>query len=260
MKEKINQLFRDKLILVMLVLGLLTMVAAAGAVKIRKGTPKDGQNPYSEVPEQGGILAENSPQNKTEAIQNETTKESEVQKAGSSDASYSKENKAVKKEKKQETEEKAKKAGAGNDAAKAMVLNFNNTSKLAWPVTGNIILDYSMESTIYFPTLDQYKCNPAVVIQSEVSSPVTAPADAKVAGVGSNEEIGNYVLLDLGNEYTAVCGQLKDIQVSKEEYIAKGTILGYVSEPTKYYSIEGNNVFFELKHQNSPIDALDYLE
>ena len=36
-KEKVNQLFRDKMVLVMLVLGLLTLVAAAGAVKIRKG-------------------------------------------------------------------------------------------------------------------------------------------------------------------------------------------------------------------------------
>ena len=33
-KEKMNQMFRDKLFLVMLVLGLLTMVAAAGVVTI----------------------------------------------------------------------------------------------------------------------------------------------------------------------------------------------------------------------------------
>ena len=37
MKNKMNQLFKDKLFLVMMVLGLLTIVAAAGAVKIRKG-------------------------------------------------------------------------------------------------------------------------------------------------------------------------------------------------------------------------------
>ena len=33
-KEKGNQLFRDKFVLVMLVLGLLTIVAAAGAVSL----------------------------------------------------------------------------------------------------------------------------------------------------------------------------------------------------------------------------------
>lgn len=262
MKEKMNQLFKDKLILVMLVLGLLTIVAAAGAVKIRKGDNQNGQNPYLEVPEQGGILAENSPQNKSGNSAEEKNPETNVQKAGSSDASYSKEDKLAssKTQSGNKTQNSVEEAGVGNDAATAMKLDFSDTSKMAWPVMGNIILDYSMDSTIYFPTLDQYKCNPAIIIQCEVSNPVDAPANAKVLAVSSNEEIGNYVVLDLGNEYTAICGQLKDIQVAKDEYVSKGNLLGYVSEPTKYYSIEGNNVYFELKYQNQPIDALDYLE
>ena len=41
MKEKMNQMFRDKLFLVMLVLGLLTMVAAAGVVTIRRGNGQE---------------------------------------------------------------------------------------------------------------------------------------------------------------------------------------------------------------------------
>ena len=36
-----------------------------------------------------------------------------------------------------------------------------------------------------------------IVIQAEVSDPVAAPANAKVLEVGSNEEIGNFVVLDL---------------------------------------------------------------
>lgn len=257
MKNKMNQLFKDKLILVMLVLGLLTIVAAAGAVKIRKGD-NSGQNPYLEVPETGGILAENTPQ--VPSGQEAETPETKAQKAGSSDASYSADDKSQSAKKEIQKNEPAKEAGAGTDSTKALTLDFNDTSRLAWPVMGNIILDYSMESTIFFPTLEQYKCNPAVIIQGNVSDPVSAPANAKVLEVGSNEEIGNYVVLDLGNEYTAICGQLKEIQVVKDEYITRGSLLGYVSEPTKYYSIEGNNVFFELKHEEQPIDALDYLE
>ncbi len=53
----------------------------------------------------------------------------------------------------------------------------------------------------------------------------------------------------LGNEYTATCGQLKEITAVPGEYLEAGQILGYVAEPTKYYSVEGVNVFFELKHQ-----------
>ena len=133
----------------------------------------------------------------------------------------------------------AVKAGTEKEAAAALVLNFNDATKMAWPVSGNVILDYSMESTIYFPTLDQYKCNPGIVIQGAVSTPVIAPANAKIQEIGSNEELGNYVVLNMGNDYTAVCGQLKELQVVENEYVAQGDVLGYVAEPTKYYSIEG---------------------
>ncbi len=37
MKEKISQLFKDKVFLVLLVLGLLTIVAAAGVITVQRG-------------------------------------------------------------------------------------------------------------------------------------------------------------------------------------------------------------------------------
>ena len=56
MKDKFNQLFQDKLFLVMLVLGLLTIVAAAGAITIQRGnTP--GENPYMQMEEPGKLMA-----------------------------------------------------------------------------------------------------------------------------------------------------------------------------------------------------------
>ena len=48
MKERINQMFKDKLFLVMLVLGLLTIVAAAGVVTMNRGNGQE-QNPYVEM-------------------------------------------------------------------------------------------------------------------------------------------------------------------------------------------------------------------
>ena len=87
MKNKVRQLFRDKLVLVMTVLGLLTIVAAAGTVKIRKDNAQDGRNPYLDVPQTEGILAEEMPQNRLE--ENDGQAETRAQVAGSSDASYS---------------------------------------------------------------------------------------------------------------------------------------------------------------------------
>lgn len=250
MREKVSQMFKDKLLLVMLVLGLLTIVAAAGVVTVQRGNKSEG--PGLEMQESQGLIAQ------------ETVPETQAQLAGNSNAADSKKNYEAKDATKALTEgeidEPIAQVGAGKDSAKALTLNFTDTSKMTWPVKGNVLLDYSMDSTIYFQTLDQFKCNPAIVVQGDVSTPVSAPANAKVLEVGSNEEIGNYVVLDLGNDYTATCGQLKEVQVVVNEYIEQGKILGYVAEPTKYYSVEGANIYFELEHGQTPIDPLDYIQ
>lgn len=253
MKERIGQMFKDKVFLVLLVLGLLTIVAAAGVITVQRGNG-GGESPYLKVPDQSNMI-----------VQESIPQETQVAVAGDSNATKNNEedNQAVDSGNataKQETQAPAVKAGTDKDAAKSLVLNFTDATRMTWPVLGNVLLDYSMDSTIYFPTLDQYKCNPGVVIQGDVSTPVVAPANAKVKEIGANEEIGNYVVLDMGNEYTAVCGQLKELQIKENEYVKEGQVLGYVAEPTKYYSVEGANIFFELTHEDKAIDPLNQMK
>lgn len=50
--------------------------------------------------------------------------------------------------------------------AQTSLLSFADNSKLMWPVSGNVILNYSMDKSIYFETLNQYKYHPAIVIGS----------------------------------------------------------------------------------------------
>lgn len=259
MKDKVNQLFRDKFILVMLVLGLLTIVAAAGAVTIRKGNQELEESPYLEIKEPEGMIAEEGGDELAgNSNAEENMEQAEAAGAGAKADTSGTVKDAVDTANVQTADPDAMAAGAAADTS--LALDYTDAEKLVWPVEGNVILGYSMDTTTYFPTLEQYKCNPANVIQSDVSTPVVAPADAKVLEIGSNEEIGNYIRLDLGNAYTAVCGQLKEIPVVENEYLHKGDIIGYIAEPTKYYSVEGVNLYFELLHEDAPVDALDYLE
>lgn len=272
MKEKVSQMFKDKLFLVMMVLGLLTIVAAAGVATMQKKGSQ--QNPYLEMQDQGNLIAEEQePMNGTLAGESnaqiaqapkETKKNPEVENRNT-DTAVAEQTYEVAQNKPAEPvkpapQTQAQEAGSGLDAASAFVLDFKEDSRMMWPVEGNVLLDYSMDTTIYFPTLDQYKCNPGLVIQGEVSTPVYAPANGRVMATGVNEEIGNFVTLDLGNDYNIVCGQLKELTVDKGEYLEKGQLLGYVAEPTKYYSIEGSNIYIEMMHQGKTVDPLDYLE
>ncbi len=46
---------------------------------------------------------------------------------------------------------------------------------------------------------------------------------------------------DLGDGYLAVYGQLKEPEFAVGDYVEAGHVIGYVTEPTKYYSVEGSN-------------------
>lgn len=139
-------------------------------------------------------------------------------------------------------------------------LSFGEGSTLQWPVEGNIILNYSMDSTIYFPTLDSYRCNPAIIIQSESGTSVCAGAKGVVKEVSSNEEIGNYVVVGIGDGYELTYGQLKDITVALGDTVESNTAIGVVGEVTRYYKNEGSNVYFKMEKDGNPCDPLDFLE
>ena len=52
-------------------------------------------------------------------------------------------------------------------AAPAKQVYFDENSTLAWPASGSVILGYSMDKTVFFQTLEQYKYNPAMIIAGE---------------------------------------------------------------------------------------------
>ena len=138
-------------------------------------------------------------------------------------------------------------------------LSFNDNDTLVWPVVGNILINYSMDKTIYFPTLDQYKYNPAIVIQANEGDMITAAAAGKVTSVFNDPQIGNAVTMDLGNGYEVTYGQLTDILVSEGSYVSMGDMIAQVATPTKYYSVEGTNVYFKLTKDGEPVNPMTRL-
>lgn len=139
-------------------------------------------------------------------------------------------------------------------------LTFSNNSVLSWPIQGSVILEYNMDNTIYFPTLDSYRCNPAMVIQGDLGMDVLAAAPGSVKEVGTNEEIGNYLVVSLGDNYELTYGQLSDICVQEGDFIETSQKIACVAEPSNYYLREGRNLYFKLTHNGEPVDPLDFLE
>lgn len=138
-------------------------------------------------------------------------------------------------------------------------VNFSGELLMTWPVEGEILMDYSMDRSVYFETLNVYKYNPSILLGAEAGTPVEAASNMKILSIEETLETGTTITADMGNGYQAVYGQIKDVTVAVDDVVAAGTVLGYVNEPTKYYTKEGANLYFSMTKDGESVDPVLYL-
>lgn len=147
-----------------------------------------------------------------------------------------------------------------NAGAEAPPLSFSaETDQLLWPIAGNILMDYSMDKTVYFSTLDQYKYNPAIIIEGSVDQNVLSAASGKVLSIENVDETGTTITMDIGSGYQVIYGQLKEPAVQQGDYVQAGALIGYVAEPTRFYSKEGSNLYFQVLKDGESINPKELL-
>lgn len=148
---------------------------------------------------------------------------------------------------------------ASSEAVAAQIqpeLTFSEADSLVMPLVGNVLINYSADKSVYFPTLKQYKCNPALVIAATAGESIKAAAPGMVSKIYSDPVTGQTVVMSLGNGYELTYGQLKEVSVSEGAYVAEGEIFAQVAEPTRYYSEEGCNLYMKLTKDGTPVNPV----
>lgn len=174
-------------------------------------------------------------------------------------AKHQTEEKAEEKEARPEEEESTQTASQSVVNAGAE-LSFSPEDGMGWPLTGDVILNYSMDNAVYFATLMQYKYNPAILIGAKQGDNVSACARGQVVKVGESEEMGTYVVMNVGSGYEVTYGQLENLQVEEGNIVSRGQVLGNVAKTTKYYSVEGDHVYLKITKDGECVDPLTLLE
>lgn len=131
---------------------------------------------------------------------------------------------------------------------------FDEAQGLVRPLNGEVLLPFSMDSSIYFNTLDQYKYNPAMILSSEAGTSVLACADGQVSNIYESRETGKTVVVDMGSGYTMTYGQLQDVCVTVGSYVTAGSMIARVAEPTIYYTLEGTNLYLLMEKDGEPVN------
>ncbi len=245
---------------------VLAVMAALGITVYQIGTSSSKEEiMYEEAKEESEKEKSTEPQiseeTKEEALVDADTSQVQASMEKNAEAEEKKETEEESSDETQEPEETPVETAANPQAASLNLpeVNFSEETLMEWPIHGNILVDYSMDSTVYFPTLDQYRLSPAIAVQADEGAPVMSAVNGTVYSVEETAKTGTTVTMELGNGYQAVYGQLKDLNVSEGDTVKKGAIIGYVNAPTKYYSEEGSNLYFAMKKDGKPIDPIAYL-
>ncbi len=258
-----KNIFKDKSFLAMAIVSLLAIAAIAGGMLMTNDS-KEPETSYiadlnDNAPTSSGVSDEIVANNGATKASDETISDDNTNEETTDNISVAlNENESNSTDESETTavDDNLSEAGVG-----VSNFSFSADSTLVWPVeTNDVIIDYSPDSTVYFATLDKYKTSDAIAIRSEVGTPVYAAAAGTVSAIDYDEEIGNSVSLDLGSDYTLQYGQIKDIQVSEGDVVSEGDLLCYVANPTKYYSVEGPNLYLKLNVGENTADPLDYLD
>lgn len=122
-----------------------------------------------------------------------------------------------------------------------------NETALVWPVTGEIVLDYSSDVAIYDATLDQYKTNDSISIKADLGSDVMAVYGGEVTHIGHTTEDGNTITIAHEGGLKTTYSQLSEaVLVQVGSIVSRGDIIAYVGEPTIYKTALGSHLDFKV--------------
>jgi len=128
------------------------------------------------------------------------------------------------------------------------------------PVEGEVIIPYSPDHGVFHLTLAQFGTSEAVVLSSEVGTEVKAAAKGVVTSIEEDVRTGTTVTLALGNDTSVVYGQLEVADLEEGDIVEAGECLGTVAEPTRYYVVEGPNLYFKVMEGETAIDPTELLK
>lgn len=133
-------------------------------------------------------------------------------------------------------------------------LHFAESAGLSRPLEGEVLIPFNMSGSEYFSTLEEYKYNPALMLAAQEGASVFACAAGRVIDIFQDSEIGQAVTMDLGDGYQITYGQLKGLNVALNSYVNLGDMIASVAAPTKYFCVEGANLYLKLTLNGEPVD------
>ncbi len=130
----------------------------------------------------------------------------------------------------------------------------------AYPVSGQIVMPYSMEKAIYDPTLEQYRTNDNICIAAEEGTAISASADGKVVEVKDDTEAGKTIVIEHADGWRTTYSPLQQELPKAGDTVTKGQMIGKLDKPTKYQVGLGSHLEFSLERDGQKVNPQEKLQ
>ena len=133
--------------------------------------------------------------------------------------------------------------------------------KTGKPVSGEVIMDYSMDCLCYNPTTRDWRTHNGMDFAAEEGTQVLAAADGTVYTIYNDETLGTTVVIRHQDGYVTTYSSLaEDVTVTVGQEVTLGQPIGQVGTTALVETVLGDHVHFSVSCNGKPVDPEDFFK
>jgi len=126
-------------------------------------------------------------------------------------------------------------------------------NKLPWPLEGQVLTRFGMQKHPQFGTMVFRR---GIEIAAREGEPVQAVENGQVAYADWYKGYGKLMIIDHGNGFYTLYGNLSKLNMNKDERVTKGQVIGLAGDTG---SLKGAKLYFEVRRNGEAQDPLLWL-
>ncbi len=134
-------------------------------------------------------------------------------------------------------------------------------SKTGLPLSGQTLMDYSMDALRYDPTTRDWRTHAGIDIAAEAGAPVCAAADGVIYTTYDDDLLGTTVVIRHDGGYVTTYSSLdSNLPVAPGDTVSIGQTIGYVGCSAVVETALGDHLHFCVTHNDQPMNPQHFFE